>query len=183
MNTLSCNVNVISFDHKIAELSERNQTWSPWCSLSHTDLLSVFPHIPSGCVFFFHVSLLAVVQMSSWIAAPWRTSPLLPSVLWQPQKTGPWVSIHQWKLLNLELLLLEYQFVYNLFLLFFVTFGPFHFSLCRVPFWRFLITGADQNQELKMWCTVSWTCLQTIRLLSFFQVLLRVSVGSWFSEN
>lgn len=35
--------------------------------------------------------------------------------------------------------------------------------LCRVPFWRFLITGADQNQELKMWCTVSWTCLQTIR--------------------
>uniref|UniRef100_A0A4W4HA83 Enhancer of mRNA-decapping protein 4 n=1 Tax=Electrophorus electricus TaxID=8005 RepID=A0A4W4HA83_ELEEL len=32
-----------------------------------------------------------------------------------------------------------------------------------MPFWRFLITGADQNQELKMWCTVSWTCLQTIR--------------------
>lgn len=32
----------------------------------------------------------------------------------------------------------------------------------EVPFWRFLITGADQNQELKMWCTVSWTCLQTI---------------------
>lgn len=32
-----------------------------------------------------------------------------------------------------------------------------------VPFWRFLITGADQNLELKMWCTVSWTCLQTIR--------------------
>lgn len=33
----------------------------------------------------------------------------------------------------------------------------------EVPFWRFLITGADQNQELKMWCTVSWTCLQTIK--------------------
>ncbi|XP_075998145.1 enhancer of mRNA-decapping protein 4 isoform X2 [Genypterus blacodes] len=32
-----------------------------------------------------------------------------------------------------------------------------------VPFWRFLITGADQNQELKIWCTVSWTCLQTTR--------------------
>uniref|UniRef100_A0A8B9MPD3 Enhancer of mRNA-decapping protein 4 n=1 Tax=Accipiter nisus TaxID=211598 RepID=A0A8B9MPD3_9AVES len=31
----------------------------------------------------------------------------------------------------------------------------------EVPFWRFLITGADQNRELKMWCTVSWTCLQT----------------------
>uniref|UniRef100_A0A8C2K851 Enhancer of mRNA-decapping protein 4 n=1 Tax=Cyprinus carpio TaxID=7962 RepID=A0A8C2K851_CYPCA len=37
----------------------------------------------------------------------------------------------------------------------------------EVPFWRFLITGADQNQELKMWCTVSWTCLQTIRSLPF----------------
>eukprot|EP00066_Takifugu_rubripes_P027975 XP_011617241.1 PREDICTED: enhancer of mRNA-decapping protein 4 isoform X1 [Takifugu rubripes] len=33
----------------------------------------------------------------------------------------------------------------------------------EVPFWRFLITGADQNQELKLWCTVSWNCLQTIR--------------------
>ncbi|XP_041852638.1 enhancer of mRNA-decapping protein 4 isoform X3 [Melanotaenia boesemani] len=33
----------------------------------------------------------------------------------------------------------------------------------EVPFWRFLITGANQNQELKLWCTVSWTCLQTIR--------------------
>ncbi|XP_039619016.1 enhancer of mRNA-decapping protein 4 [Polypterus senegalus] len=32
----------------------------------------------------------------------------------------------------------------------------------EIPFWRFLVTGADQNQELKMWCTVSWTCLQTI---------------------
>ncbi|XP_043937990.1 enhancer of mRNA-decapping protein 4 [Protopterus annectens] len=34
-----------------------------------------------------------------------------------------------------------------------------------VPYWRFLVTGADQNQELKMWCTVSWTCLQTVRFL------------------
>ncbi|NXX35419.1 EDC4 protein, partial [Nicator chloris] len=33
----------------------------------------------------------------------------------------------------------------------------------EVPFWRFLITGADQNRELKIWCTVSWTCLQTVR--------------------
>ncbi|XP_072925993.1 enhancer of mRNA-decapping protein 4 isoform X1 [Hemitrygon akajei] len=35
----------------------------------------------------------------------------------------------------------------------------------EVPFWRFLITGASQNRELKMWCTVSWTCLQTIRFM------------------
>uniref|UniRef100_A0A8C8DNZ7 Enhancer of mRNA-decapping protein 4 n=1 Tax=Oryzias sinensis TaxID=183150 RepID=A0A8C8DNZ7_9TELE len=39
----------------------------------------------------------------------------------------------------------------------------------EVPFWRFLITGADQNQELKIWCTVSWTCLQTVRI---FMLLL-----------
>nr|XP_010595053.1 enhancer of mRNA-decapping protein 4 [Loxodonta africana] len=36
---------------------------------------------------------------------------------------------------------------------------------CRFAgsFLEVLITGADQNRELKMWCTVSWTCLQTIR--------------------
>ncbi|XP_041454120.1 enhancer of mRNA-decapping protein 4-like isoform X1 [Lytechinus variegatus] len=32
-----------------------------------------------------------------------------------------------------------------------------------LPFWRFLITGADRNRELKVWCTVQWTCLQKIR--------------------
>eukprot|EP00057_Strongylocentrotus_purpuratus_P031363 XP_784386.4 PREDICTED: enhancer of mRNA-decapping protein 4 [Strongylocentrotus purpuratus] len=32
-----------------------------------------------------------------------------------------------------------------------------------LPFWRFLITGADQNRELKVWCTVQWICLQKIR--------------------
>uniref|UniRef100_A0A670ZTY8 Enhancer of mRNA-decapping protein 4 n=1 Tax=Pseudonaja textilis TaxID=8673 RepID=A0A670ZTY8_PSETE len=42
----------------------------------------------------------------------------------------------------------------------------------EVPFWRFLITGADQNQELKMWCTVSWTCLQTIQTINFSPALL-----------
>lgn len=41
-----------------------------------------------------------------------------------------------------------------------------HFVPCRVPFWRFLVTGADQNQELKMWCTVSWSCLQTIKYVN-----------------
>ncbi|XP_033125273.1 enhancer of mRNA-decapping protein 4-like isoform X2 [Anneissia japonica] len=32
----------------------------------------------------------------------------------------------------------------------------------NVHFWRFLITGANQNSELKIWCTVTWTCLQTV---------------------
>ena len=32
----------------------------------------------------------------------------------------------------------------------------------EIPFWRFLLTGADQNRQLKIWCTVKWDCLQTI---------------------
>ncbi|XP_038067603.1 enhancer of mRNA-decapping protein 4-like isoform X2 [Patiria miniata] len=35
-----------------------------------------------------------------------------------------------------------------------------------LPFWRFLITGACANREIRMWCTVTWTCLQK---LSFTQ--------------
>ncbi|XP_072014258.1 enhancer of mRNA-decapping protein 4-like [Amphiura filiformis] len=34
----------------------------------------------------------------------------------------------------------------------------------NLPFWRFLITGADYNSELKVWCTVTWTCLQKLQL-------------------
>jgi enhancer of mRNA-decapping protein 4 len=34
-----------------------------------------------------------------------------------------------------------------------------------VPFWRFLITAANDNCEVKIWCTVKWKCLQTIRFL------------------
>ncbi|XP_028392864.1 enhancer of mRNA-decapping protein 4-like [Dendronephthya gigantea] len=33
----------------------------------------------------------------------------------------------------------------------------------KSPFWRFLITGAKRNSELKIWCTVTWSCLQTIK--------------------
>jgi enhancer of mRNA-decapping protein 4 len=32
----------------------------------------------------------------------------------------------------------------------------------EIPFWRFLLTGASQNRQLKIWCTVKWDCLQTI---------------------
>ena len=31
-------------------------------------------------------------------------------------------------------------------------------------FWRFLLTAANDNTEVKVWCTVSWKCLQTFRL-------------------
>jgi hypothetical protein len=33
----------------------------------------------------------------------------------------------------------------------------------RVQFWKFAITGAENNSELKIWSCESWTCLQTIR--------------------
>ncbi|XP_031552584.1 enhancer of mRNA-decapping protein 4-like isoform X2 [Actinia tenebrosa] len=35
-----------------------------------------------------------------------------------------------------------------------------------VPMWRFMITGAEYNREIKVWCTVEWTCLQTLRFTS-----------------
>ena len=33
-----------------------------------------------------------------------------------------------------------------------------------VQFWKFAVTGADFNSELKVWSCESWTCLQTIKL-------------------
>ncbi len=30
-------------------------------------------------------------------------------------------------------------------------------------YWRFLITAAKSNTEIKIWCTVNWKCLQTLR--------------------
>jgi enhancer of mRNA-decapping protein 4 len=32
-------------------------------------------------------------------------------------------------------------------------------------YWRFLITGANGNREVKLWCTVTWRCLQTFHFL------------------
>lgn len=37
------------------------------------------------------------------------------------------------------------------------------FFVLRVQFWKFAITGAENNSELKIWSCESWTCLQTIR--------------------
>ena len=31
-----------------------------------------------------------------------------------------------------------------------------------VPYWRFLLTAAKQTQEIKIWCTVKWNCLQSL---------------------
>lgn len=35
----------------------------------------------------------------------------------------------------------------------------------NVQFWRFALTGADNNQEIKLWSCEKWICLQTIRFL------------------
>ncbi|XP_067132406.1 enhancer of mRNA-decapping protein 4-like isoform X2 [Centruroides vittatus] len=34
-----------------------------------------------------------------------------------------------------------------------------------VQFWRFALTGADNNQEIKLWSCEKWVCLQTIRFI------------------
>ncbi|CAN7939103.1 unnamed protein product [Ixodes hexagonus] len=35
----------------------------------------------------------------------------------------------------------------------------------ETQFWRFALTGADHNTELKLWSCMTWACLQTIRFL------------------
>ena len=32
-------------------------------------------------------------------------------------------------------------------------------------FWSFILTGADYNREIKIWCCIKWECLQTIRFM------------------
>ena len=34
-----------------------------------------------------------------------------------------------------------------------------------VQFWKFAITGADNNREIKIWACETWVCLQTIRFM------------------
>ena len=33
----------------------------------------------------------------------------------------------------------------------------------NISSWRFLITGTKYNSEIKVWCSITWTCLQTLR--------------------
>ena len=32
-------------------------------------------------------------------------------------------------------------------------------------FWSFILTGTDYNREIKIWCSIKWECLQTIRFM------------------
>lgn len=32
--------------------------------------------------------------------------------------------------------------------------------------WSFILTGADYNREIKLWCCIKWECLQTIQFLT-----------------
>lgn len=36
-------------------------------------------------------------------------------------------------------------------------------SFISSQFWKFVITGAENNTELKVWSCVDWACLQTIK--------------------
>ncbi|XP_065915846.1 enhancer of mRNA-decapping protein 4-like [Dysidea avara] len=36
----------------------------------------------------------------------------------------------------------------------------------NAPFWRFLVTAANENTEVKVWCAQTWKCLQTVRFLA-----------------
>jgi hypothetical protein len=35
----------------------------------------------------------------------------------------------------------------------------------EAQFWSFILTGADFNREIKLWCCLKWECLQTIRFV------------------
>ena len=43
-------------------------------------------------------------------------------------------------------------------------------------FWRFFVTGADHNRELKLWCASTWTLLQTIRFERDPEPMLKASI-------
>ena len=36
--------------------------------------------------------------------------------------------------------------------------------ICLFRFWKFVVTGCNYNTELKVWCSSSWSCLQTLKL-------------------
>ena len=59
-----------------------------------------------------------------------------------------------WRMLTLDRKFFFFSFVF---------FTCWRFFIFSLPMWRFLITGADLNREIKIWCTVTWSCLQTIR--------------------
>ena len=52
-------------------------------------------------------------------------------------------------------------------------------SSSEIPFWRFLLTGAEMNTELKIWCTVKWVCLQTLS----FQAIPKDSFQKKFQKH
>ena len=39
------------------------------------------------------------------------------------------------------------------------------YQLYSALYWRYAVTGANYNQEIKIWACETWTCLQTIHLL------------------
>ncbi|XP_048577048.1 enhancer of mRNA-decapping protein 4 isoform X2 [Nematostella vectensis] len=52
-----------------------------------------------------------------------------------------------------------------------------------VPMWRFMVTGAEYNREIKIWCTVTWTCIQTLRFTSPTADIANVLGESYFKAR
>lgn len=55
------------------------------------------------------------------------------------------------------------------------------FDIClSIQFWKFAITGAEDNTELKLWSCETWACLQTIRYLLTFYDFRLISIKTVF---
>lgn len=50
------------------------------------------------------------------------------------------------------------------------------FFFSRKEFWRFLLTAAEDSTVVKVWCTVNWKCLQTIRYIIVLCIPLSTAV-------
>lgn len=82
-------------------------------------------------------------SMPALVASSWRQTPHHPLLPRQPPGLQPWVSNHSYKtimLWRLTLCVLVYS----------------------IQFWKWAVTGARDNSEIKLWACESWTCLQTI---------------------
>ncbi|CAH0772489.1 unnamed protein product [Bemisia tabaci] len=53
----------------------------------------------------------------------------------------------------------------------------------EIQFWKFVITGAENNSELKVWSCETWTCLQTINFVSSTNSKLQLKASVDLAAN
>ena len=56
-------------------------------------------------------------------------------------------------------------------------------SSSDAQFWSFVITGADYNREIKIWCCIKWECLQTLRFTTPSPLSLPLSTPDELDSN